>query len=100
MAPGKSPPERRRSSARLRGVPASQRDLIRTLSTVAEQLESIYSTCVMVQLALRGQNADQDADIARSLRVGVSQPISLQAEKLRTIVSKLNRGSRAGRGKR
>jgi hypothetical protein len=65
------------------------RELIAELAGMAQRLEVIYSTCVTVQRALIGQNADQDTDIARCLRLHVSEPVSAQVERLQGILGRL-----------
>jgi hypothetical protein len=63
--------------------------LIDQLRDLARLLRGVYSTCVTAELALRGQNADQDADIVCALRAHVSAPVSRQVEKIDALVVKL-----------
>jgi hypothetical protein len=62
---------------------------------VAQHLEGIYSTCVTLQWALRGQNAEQDADLARCLMRHVSEPVSAQVERLQGILRRLQSRSKS-----
>jgi hypothetical protein len=62
---------------------------------MAQRLEVIYSTCVTVQWALRGQNAEQDADLARCLMWHVSEPVSAQVERLQGILGRLQSRSKS-----
>lgn len=55
--------------------------LIREIRLLALGLEVIYRTAVTVEMALRYQNADQDADFSDCLRHGVSEAIWEQSEK-------------------
>jgi hypothetical protein len=63
--------------------------LISQLREVSRLLTVIYSTCVTVELALEGQNADHDRDILAMLRMHVSEPVSRQVEKLDSLVVEL-----------
>jgi hypothetical protein len=88
-----SVPARRR-----RSVPkatAYSRELIAELVGMAQRLEVIYSTCVTVQRALVGQNADQDTDLARCLMWHVSEPVSVQVERLQAILGRLQSRSKS-----
>jgi hypothetical protein len=76
-----------RSSALQR--PLNNLKLIAQLRETAELLRVVYSTCVTAELALQGQNADQDGDILRALRMHVSAPVSRQAERLDELLSEL-----------
>ena len=60
------------------------------LADVAFQLESIYSVGITVQLALNHQNAEQDRELERTLRLYVSEPVSRMAETLRAIIGRLD----------
>jgi hypothetical protein len=67
----------------------SSTQLISQLREVSRLLTVIYSTCVTVELALEGQNADHDRDILAMLRMHVSEPVSRQVEKLDSLVVEL-----------
>lgn len=58
--------------------PSATEVLIRVL---ALRLEVIYRTAVTVEMALRYQNADQDADFADCLRHAVCEAVWEQSEK-------------------
>jgi hypothetical protein len=60
------------------------------LRTTIFLLDGAYASCVTAQLALNQQNADQDSDIALSLRLNVSEPVSRAAEALRAFVGSGN----------
>ena len=49
-------------------------------------LDGAYAACVTAQMALHHQNAEQDSEIALSLRLHVSDPVSRAAEALRAYV--------------
>jgi hypothetical protein len=66
-------------------------ELSAALADVARRLEVLYSTCVTVQLALKAQNAEQDADISRCLMQQVTEPLCVQAQALHAIVGRLKR---------
>jgi hypothetical protein len=55
---------------------------------VALRLKVIYGTALAVELALRKQDAEQGVDIAECLRPGVCNPISEQADTMRTLVER------------
>jgi hypothetical protein len=63
------------------------------LVEIAHRLEVLYSTCVTVELALKGQNGDQDEDIARCLMRNVTEPLHDQTAALQAIVRSLERRS-------
>ena len=58
---------------------------LRRLSALARQLETIYAIAVAAEGALRHQAAEQDAEVADCLRVGVCDPIADQIQALREI---------------
>jgi hypothetical protein len=77
------------SRASLRIVPTEHAsDVVRGLVMVALRLKVIYGTALAVELALRKQDAEQDVDIAECLRSGVCNPVSEQAETMRTLVER------------
>ena len=55
--------------------------LIREIRLLALRLEVIYRTAVTVEMALRYQNADQDADFADCLRHAVGEAVWELSEK-------------------
>jgi hypothetical protein len=59
------------------------------LQQIARALGGVYSSCVTAQLALQGQNAEQDRDIMWTLRMQVSEPVSRQLETLDVVVREL-----------
>lgn len=61
--------------------PSATEVLIREIRLLALRLEVIYRTAVTVEMALRYQNADQDADFADCLRHAVSEAVWEQSEK-------------------
>jgi hypothetical protein len=63
-------------------------DVVRGLVMAALRLKVIYGTALAVELALRKQDAEQDVDIAECLRSGVCNPISEQADIIRTLVER------------
>jgi hypothetical protein len=85
----------KRPSTIVRAV--AKRELASELHGIARLLGVVYSTCVTAELALQGQNADQDHDILSALRVHVSEPVSRQIEKLDSIAAALGGRVREGR---
>ena len=67
-------------------------ELIVRLRKIAWLLKGVYSSCVTAELALQGQNAEQDFEILRALRMHVSEPVSRQAEELEAVVVALAPG--------
>jgi hypothetical protein len=80
---------RKPSSEATSGSTADNREPALRLREVACILNVVYSTCVTVELALKGQNADQDCDILAMLRMSVAEPVSRQAERLHLIAQSL-----------
>src|SRR6185437_407883 len=80
--PPRSAPERRPSATEL---------LIREIRLLALRLEVIYRTAVTVEMALRYQNADQDADLADCLRHAVCEAVWEQSEKAHGLSKRLGR---------
>jgi hypothetical protein len=94
--PGASPAPRRPVSPRSKPKPTPRRaphpvEELRALGQMARRLEVLYSTCVTVELALKGQNGEQDEEIARCLMRNVTEPLSEHAEALQAIVRSLER---------
>ena len=65
--------------------------LIREIRVLALRLEVIYRTAVTVEMALRYQNADQDADFADCLRHAVCEAVWEQSEKAHGLSKRLGR---------
>jgi hypothetical protein len=63
--------------------------LLPQLRDVALRLQVVYSTCVTAQLALEGQHAERDRDIARCLRMGVSEPVTKEVERIGAIIAEV-----------
>jgi hypothetical protein len=59
------------------------------LTQLVRRLEGIYAVCVTAEVALTGQNADHDAEIARSLRAGVSEAIAAELQRVRKAIARL-----------
>jgi hypothetical protein len=90
--PARARPKRRRSSGLGSAVAG------RFLISLAEQLETIYSVSVTVQAALAGQNAEQDLDLARCLRVHVSDVVARVARETRSFARHFMRHRRLEAG--
>ncbi len=65
------------------------KELALQLNVAASELQAAYFTCVTVETALLGQDADQDKDIAFCLRLNVAEPLNRQVEKLRGLARRL-----------
>ena len=65
--------------------------LIREIRLLALRLEVIYRTAVTVEMALRCQNADQDADCADCLRYAVCEAVWEQSEKAHGLSKRFSR---------
>ena len=62
------------------------------LGQLAMELESAYATCVTVQLALLGQDADDDGRIETCLRTHVCNPLGHASEVPREVSERLRPG--------
>lgn len=71
--------------------PSAIEVLIREIRLLALRLEVIYRTAATVEVALRCQNADLDADFADCLRHAVCGAIWEQAEKAHGLSKRLSR---------
>ena len=71
--------------------PSATELLIREIRLLALRLEVIYRTAVTVEVALRSQNADQDADFADCLRHAVCEAVWEQSEKAHGLSKRLSR---------
>lgn len=65
---------------------------LRWLIGLTLRLRSIYGTAVAADLALRGQAAEQDAEIADCLRVGVCDPIADEIRDLEGLAQRFREG--------
>lgn len=74
-----TPAKRSAMSARNKRV-SSDDEVSRQIVTLAQRLKVIYAAAISVQLALRGQNAEFDADLAQCLRHGVCDPLADQID--------------------
>ena len=70
--------------------PSATEVLIREIRLLALRLEVIYRTAVTVEMALRYQNADQDADFADCLRHAVCEGVWEQSEKVHGLWIRLS----------
>lgn len=59
---------------------------LRQLALLALRLLVIYGTAVSAELALRQQAAEQDPEIADSLRAGVCDPLAVQIREVEIVV--------------
>jgi hypothetical protein len=65
------------------------RELSKQLVWLALRLKIVYGTALAVELGLRKQDAEQDADLAECLRGGVCDPIAEHARTVESIVKGL-----------
>ncbi len=84
-SPDRSPDRRRREIVHAASGPVAPVEHLRQLTIVARRLRAIYGMAVTAELGLRGQGADQDAEIADCLRVGVCDPIDEQIQELEAL---------------
>lgn len=79
-------PHRRQGKAiHVGSDPAVPIERLRQLTTLTRRLRGIYGVALTAELALRGQGADQDAEIADCLRIGVCDPIDEQIHQLEAL---------------
>lgn len=71
--------------------PSATEVLIREIRLLALRLEVIYRTALTVEMALRYQNADHDADFADCLRHAVCDVVWEQSEKAHGLSKRLSR---------
>lgn len=64
---------------------------------IGERLETIRGAAVAVELALRGQNAEQDREIAHCLRAGIVDALGVPLAQLQALRAMLERLRRSGR---
>lgn len=69
--------------------PSATEVLTREIRLLALRLEAIYRTVVTVEMALRYQNADHDADFADCLRHAVCEAVWEQSEKAHGLSTRL-----------
>ena len=79
--------------------PSTTEVLIREIRLLALRLEVIYRTAVTVEMALRSQNADHDADFADCLRYAVCEAIREQSEKAHGLSKRFNRAREQDRSR-
>ena len=75
-----------RSRRQDKSGPPRWTEIVGELEDMAHRLRIAYSTCVVAQLALKGQGADQDLDVLATLQQHVSDPISRQCDRLSTLL--------------
>ena len=71
-------------------------ELVTELTTLSLRLRAIYAIAVAVQLALRSQAAEQDLEIADTLRVGVCDALGDRIRELGDMI--LGGGAPRSRG--
>lgn len=87
---------RRTRSAKsvLSAGPAAPGELVCALDSLAIELDEVRAACVLVQIALRAQNADHDAEMESCLRTSVAAPLERKIAQLRSLI-----GAPASRGR-
>ena len=68
---------------------STSRELAGTLDTLASELDEVRAACVLVQIALRAQNADHDAEMESCLRTSVAAPLERKITQLRSLIGAL-----------
>jgi len=63
------------------------------LADITQRLKVIGAIAVTAEVALRTQNCEQDADIAKSLRHGVVDALSTQIERMSRLRSAVTRNA-------
>lgn len=63
--------------------------VVSELVSLAAHLRFIFGTALAVEMALRKQNADQDVDLAYSLRFGVINPAAAEMERAESLIRRL-----------
>lgn len=80
----------RRSSRSAAGVLSASRSTPRglalALDALASELDEVRAACVLVQIALRAQNADHDAEMESCLRTSVAAPLEREIAQLRSLI--------------
>jgi hypothetical protein len=67
----------------------SATDIPTLLARLARMLEDVYAVSVTAETALLAQNADRDIEIARCLRVGVSEVVAVELLRIRKAIGRL-----------
>lgn len=84
---------RRRNRVEIEQLPITQaisyRELVAVLLDVGRGLMEVHSCAVTAQLALKGQNADRDEQISRSIMFGVTEPVAREIQVLGRVISRL-----------
>ena len=68
---------------------SSSQSQIVTLREVADRLTAVQSAVTVAVTALRAQNADVDADVARLLVQAVSDPLQAQVDAIKSVLRSL-----------
>ena len=85
----RSPGRRRRKTVPAASGPAVPVEHLRQLTILARRLRGIYGVAITAEIGLRGQSADQDAEIADCLRIGVCDPLDEQIRELEALARNL-----------
>jgi len=64
-------------------------DIRALLVRLAQRLEDARAICTVAEVALTGQNADRDAEIARRLRAGVAETLAAELQRVRKAIARL-----------
>jgi len=64
-------------------------DIKTLLTQVVRRLDGAYAVCLTAEVALTGQNADRDVEIARCLRAGVSEVIAAELQRIKKAIARL-----------
>ncbi len=70
---------------------ARPRTLVTELASIADSLDLIYCAAITVRGALVEQNAEHDVEFARCLMHHVADPVTLQANRLRSLIRSTTR---------
>ncbi len=83
----------RRPARRTRSAPrtaaaaqAGANRLTSELSAIISELDDIRAASVLVQISLRAQNADHDAEMAVCLRSSVAEPLERKIAQLQKLI--------------
>lgn len=61
--------------------------LVSSVELLAARLRTVFGTVITAELALRGQGAERDVEIADCLRGGVSEPLADHIERLEALAA-------------
>ena len=86
---GRSSGRRQSKTVHAASGPALPVEHLRQLTILARRLRGIYGVAITAELALRGQAADQDAEIADCLRIGVCDPINERIREFEALARNL-----------